>query len=177
MSIDPKNSDQIKAVMAEALLELRGLIDDVGQKDNFLQVVCLFLHGIISTVADLTELSHPGAKNYIFSDIETRTRAGGLRAMYELGVDYPVFNIKPGDMENAMNYLGKAMSTALFKGLAELPKSLQSEEILLRAIEAFLANLLNQRFSDPDSSHDILDTFCDHVHMSLDDLKKLRKLH
>jgi hypothetical protein len=137
----------------------------------------LFLHAIISTAADLAELSSPGAKQYIFSDIEAGTRAGGLKAIHELGVDYPVSNIKPDDMKNAMNYLGKAMSTALFKGLYELPKPLQSEEILLRAIEALLANLLNQRFSNLDNPHDILDSFCEHVHMNLDDLQQLRRLH
>lgn len=177
MSTNPKNIDQIKAVMAEALLELRELIDD-DVDHGFVQVVCLFLHGIISTAADLAELSSPGAKHYIFTDIEAGTKLGGLRAIHELGVGYSVSNIKPDDMEAAMNYLGKAMSTALFKGLYELPKPLQqNKEILLRAIEALLANLLNQRFSDSDNPHDILDSFCEHVHMELDGLQNSVKVH
>ena len=96
-----------------------------------------------------------------------------MEAIHELGVGYCLSDIQPDDMAGAMNYLGKAMSTALFKGLYELPNPLQKEEILLRAIEALLTNLLNQKFSNPDNPHDILDSFCEHVHMVLNELQNI----
>lgn len=179
MPIDPKTTDQIKAMVRDLFLDLRKIIKDVDQGDDFLQVVCLFLHAIISTVADLVELSNPGAKHYILSDIEEWT--GGLRAFHESGVDYQVPNIKPDDSERAMNYLGKAIHEALFRGLFTLPKSLQNEEMILSSTEAFLANLLNQICNNPgdisDNPHDVLDILSEHVHMCLDDLQKSRKLH
>ena len=82
---------------------------------------------------------------------------------------YSVSNIEPDDMTTAMNYMGQELGTALFKALHELPISLRKPEILLRGIEALLANLLSQKF---DSSHQILDSLCEHVHMTLDDLKQ-----
>lgn len=166
-------------MMVDIFLDLRKIIKDVDQGDDFIQVVCLFLHGIISTAAELAELSNPGAKQYILLDIEEGT--GELRAIHESGVDYQVSNIKPDDSERAMNYLGKAIHTALFKGLYTLPKPLQNEEMILSSTEAFLANLLNQICNNPrnisDNPHDVLDILNEHVHMCLDDLQNSRKFH
>lgn len=67
-----------------------------------------------------------------------------------------------------MNYLGQKLGESLYKGLHELPMPLRKPETLLRGIEALLANLLNQKF---DNSHDILDSLCEHVHMTLDNLQ------
>ncbi len=82
-------------------------------------------------------------------------------------VSHSVSNISQDDMGSAMNYLGQQMSTTLFKGLHELPMPLRTEETLLRAVEALLTNLLQEKFDNP---HVVLNSFCDHVHMSLDDL-------
>jgi len=53
-----------------------------------------------------------------------------------------------------------------------LPLPLRSSEVLLRGMEALVSNLLNQKFDNP---HQILDSFCEHVHMSLDDLESRGK--
>jgi len=84
-------------------------------------------------------------------------------------VNYSVSNIESDDDVTAMNYLGQELGTALFKGLHELPLPLRKPEMLLRGVEALLANLLNQKFNN---SHDILDSLCEHVHMSLSDLER-----
>lgn len=69
----------------------------------------------------------------------------------------------------AMNYIGQNLSTALFKSIYELPTSLRTTEMLLRGVEALLSNLLHQKFSF--NAHGILDSLCEHVHMSLNDLE------
>lgn len=71
-------------------------------------------------------------------------------------------------MTTAMNYLGQELATTLFKALHELPMPLRKPEMLLRGVEALLTNLINQKFDNP---HNILDSFCDHVHMSLTDIE------
>ena len=68
-----------------------------------------------------------------------------------------------------MNYVGQQLIIALTKALHELPISLRSPETQLRGIEALLANLLSQKFTN---AHEILDSLCDHVHMALNDLSK-----
>jgi hypothetical protein len=82
-------------------------------------------------------------------------------------ISYSVSDIDAGDPAMAMNYLGQQMSTTLFKGIHELPLPLRNQEMLVRGVEALLANLLNDKFDNP---HDILDSFCEHVHMALNDL-------
>ena len=66
----------------------------------------------------------------------------------------------------------RAIALTLYKVLNELPESLRTEEMPLRGIEAALANLLDQKFANP---HRILNSFCEHVHMSLNDLKRRKK--
>tara|TARA_B110000879_G_scaffold208822_1_gene295201 strand:+ start:73 stop:351 length:279 start_codon:yes stop_codon:yes gene_type:complete len=81
---------------------------------------------------------------------------------------YSLSDIEPDDATKAMNYVGEKLSVILFKSICELPTELRTEEMMLRGIEALLGNLLNQKFSNP---HDILDSFCEHVHSSLKDLE------
>jgi hypothetical protein len=80
---------------------------------------------------------------------------------------YDVSDISPDDMSSAMNYVGKEMAVAQFKAINELPVELRVQEILMRSVEALLANLLYDKFG---GSHELLDTFCEHVHMGLEDL-------
>ena len=53
---------------------------------------------------------------------------------------------------------------------------LRIEETLLRAVESLLTNLLQEKFDNP---YVVLNSFCDHVHMSLDDLatRTNKKVH
>ncbi len=74
-----------------------------------------------------------------------------------------------------MNYLGQELGTALFKHIHELPAPLRKPEMLLRGVEALLANLLDKKFNKPLDPHQILDSFCEHVHMTLNDLSAREK--
>ena len=179
MSTSNKTIDEINQVMLNAFMKLQTLVDnDLSQKDNFLLIVQKFLLGIVSTVVDLVEVSLPGSAPLIYADVEAAAKLGGLRAIVKWSSDYgsphySVSNITEHDMTAAMNYMGQQLTTALFKGLHELPLPLRNQEMLLRSVEALLANLLKQKFDDP---HRILDSFCDHVHMALNDVE-LRKVN
>ena len=174
MSTSNKTIDEINQVMLNAFMKLQTLVDnDLSQKDNFLLIVQKFLLGIVSTVVDLVEVSLPGSAPLIYADVEAAAKLGGLRAIVKWSSDYgsphySVSNITEHDMTAAMNYMGQQLTTALFKGLHELPLPLRNQEMLLRSVEALLANLLKQKFDNP---HRILDSFCDHVHMALNDVE------
>jgi hypothetical protein len=171
-------TNELNLVMTNALFQLKKLVDrDIAQMPDFLSIVKTFLLGIVSTAVDLTEINLPGSAPFIYADVEAAAKLGGLRAIKNMQsakgtVQYSVSNIALDDMTTAMNYLGQELSTALFKGLHELPLSLRKPEMLLRGVEALLTNLLNQKFGN---SHRILDDFCDHVHMALTDLESRAK--
>lgn len=174
MSNNNDITDELKQVMANALFQLKKLVDsDMARKHDFLSIINIFLLGVISTAVDLVEINLPGSAPFIYADVEAAAKLGGLRAIKNMqsangAIQYSVSNIEPDDMTTAMNYLGQVLSTALFKGLHELPVPLRKPEMLLRGVEALLTNLLNQKF---DNSHNVLDSLCDHVHMSLMDLE------
>ena len=164
---------ELNQVMAEALVHLQKLVDkDQSGQHDLLTVVNVFLLGVISTAADLVEISIPGSTPALYADVEAAAKLGGLRSIKKMqdeagSMKYSVSNIDENDISTAMNYLGQELSTALFKGLHELPMPLRKPETFLRGIEALLANLLSQKFNN---SHQILDSLCEHVHMALDDL-------
>ena len=83
---------------------------------------------------------------------------------------YSVANIAPDDLEMAMNYVGQELGVTLFKVVHEIPLPLRGKEILLRGIEALLANVLHGKFSE-DQPHKLLDSICEHVHLGLKDLE------
>lgn len=178
MSKDNNIMSELNQSMTNALLQLQKLVNnDLSQKHDFLSIVNTFLLGVVSTAVDLVELSLPGSAPFIYADVEAAAKLGGLRAIKNMqsangAIKYSVSNIDPDDMTTAMNYLGQELSTALFKGMHELPMSLRKPEMWLRGVEALLANLLNQKFNN---SHDILDSLCDHVHMALTDLESRPK--
>jgi hypothetical protein len=173
-----KTNDKVSAIMTKALFSLRDLVDnDEEYETDYHQVVTLFLQGVISTAIDLTELHTPGISPMIYANIEASSKLGGLRSIARMQsekgtISYSVSDIGEHDLATAMNYLGQQLSTTLFKGIHELPLPLRKQEMLLRGVEALLTNLLNEKF---DNSHDILDSFCEHVHMSLNDLETRAK--
>lgn len=166
--------EELNRIMADSLFQLKRLVDnDPSQKVDLISVVKLFLLGVISTSVDLVSINVPEGVPYIYAEIEAIAKAGGLRNIKEFqskhGLNYSVSNIAPDDASTAMNYLGQQLSTALFKGIHELPLKLRKPEMLLRGVEALLANLISEKFGN---SHDVLDSFCEHVHMALNDLEK-----
>lgn len=167
-----KITDELNQVMTKALLQLHKLTNH-SDKVDFINIVKVYLLGVISMTIDLAELELPGSSLLIYADIEAAAREGGLRKIKKMQdvsgtMHYSVSNIDEDDPATAMNYLGQQLSTALFKGLHELPLPLRQPEMLLRGVEALLTNLLDQKF---DNSHKILDSFCEHIHMALDDLQ------
>jgi len=170
---DNEITRELNQIMANSLLQLQKIINrDTAQKHDFLFIVTTFLLGVVSTAVDLVEINLPGSAPLIYADVEAAAKAGGLRAIKDKqatdgSLNYSVSNIEPDDMTTAMNYLGKELAATLAKGIHELPMPLRTPEMLLRSVEVLLANLLNQKFNN---SHDILDSFCEHVHMALTDL-------
>lgn len=159
---------ELNQVIKNALSQFNKIIEsEKGQEEDFLSWVNTFLVGIISKTVDLAEIHSRGKKPFIYAEIEAAARLGGLHAIqnikHEQGAVSPM---ESDEMITAMNYLGQTLSTALFKGFNELPISLRHPETLLRSVEAFLANLINNKFN---ASHHILNDLCDHVHMALDD--------
>src|SRR6185312_11522366 len=105
--------------------------------------------------------------------VEAAAKLGGLRSIRKMqeaksSVHYSVSGIDPNDKVTAANYLGFELANTLFKGFHELPQPLRQPEMLLRAVETLLANLISQKFNH---SHEILDQFCEHVHMSLSNIE------
>ena len=182
MSRNSQTSAKVSALMTKALFTLRDLVDNDGEYDmDYFQVVSIFLKGVISTAVDLAELHSPGVSPFIYAEIESSSKLGGLRAIETTqsvngSISYSVSNIDADDPAGAMNYLGQKMSTTLFKSIHELPMELRNQEMLLRAVEALLTNLLHEKFSN--NPHDILDSFCQHVHRALDDLAtRIESIH
>jgi hypothetical protein len=176
-----KTFDELKVIMTNALLQMQSLVENgVTQKADFIPMVSLFITGIMSTAADLSEVILRGSAAYLYSEIETAAKNGGLRSVLNAqkkgGNSYSVSNIAPDDMGAAMNYLGQELGATLFKHIHDLPKPLRTRETLLRAVESLLTNLLHQKFNDPENPHAILDSLCEHVHMALSDLEKKPKL-
>jgi len=168
---------ELQTIMADALVKMKTLTEnDVTKKANFVSMASLFLTGLMSTAADLSELAIPGSAAYLYSEVEAAAKNGGFRAvkgfLKKAGNSYSISNIAPDDMTTAMNYLGQELGAALYKHFHELPKPLRTEEMLLRGIEALAGNLLYQKFNSPKDPHVILDQLCEHVHMVLDDLTK-----
>lgn len=163
--------DRLELVMKNALFEMKSLVDyDLTQKVDFVQMVVLFLQGLISTAADLVEFSHPGAGAYLYSEIEAAVKTKRLGAKDITSQRESVYDsvsdsdLSLDDMEIALNQLGQTLSDSLFKELSKLPRLFQNQEMVLRGVEVLLVNLLYRNFDDP---HLVLDHFCDHVYAAL----------
>jgi hypothetical protein len=174
---DTEVFDELNEIMTGALFHMQSLISSgATQQDDFVSMAKIFLLGLISTAADLAEAATLGASTYLYAEIEAAVKQGGLRAVRDIQIKngsagYSVSNIDPGDEDLAMNYLGQEMGVALFKHIHDLPTQLRKPEMLLRGVEALLGNLLHQKFSETTDPHQVLDSFCEHVHMALNDLK------
>ena len=169
--------NRLEIIMKNALFEMKSLVvsnspvdHNLTQKTDFAQIAALFLEGLISTAADLAEFSHPGAGDYLYSEIEADAKTKGLgnknittqkESIHDLVSDS---DLSLDDVEIALNHLGQTLSNTLFKELSELPKPFQNQEMVLRGVEVLLVNLLYKNLDDP---HLVLDQFCDHVHSAL----------
>lgn len=181
MSKSKKAFDELNIVMTQALLQMQTLVEnDVTKESDFTSMASLFLIGLMSTAADISELMTPNSGTHLYSEVEAAAKNGGFRnihnAMGKGGNHYSVSDIAPDDATTAMNYLGQELGATLFKHIHDLPKPLRTPEMLLRGVEALVTNLLHQKFNTPENPHAILDSLCEHVHMALNGLDKRPKL-
>ena len=165
-------TDPIAQVMREALFELQKLVTQrSANQADFLVIVKTFLLGVVTTAVELVGVTIPESAPILYADLEAAMKMGGMLEIAKATngtVNYSVSDIEPDDRVSGMNYIGQQLSVTLFKCLHELPMQLRSQEMMLRAVENLLANLLSQKF--PDNAHYILDSLCEHVHMALNDL-------
>ncbi len=175
---DPiKKMTTFHQVMTDVLFQLKTLVEiSAPRKEELLELVRIFLTGMMSTAVDLVEMHAPGSAPTLYAEIEAAAKTGGLSAIVDFQTTYSertysVSNIADDDMETAMNYVGQQLSATLSKSVNELPRTLRTEEMFLRGIEVLLGNLLQQKFDNP---HQILDSLCEHVHMALESLQHRR---
>ena len=165
--------ENIQTILTESLHSLMALCRE-GEMDDekSLFLVSNFLKAVISTAAGLMEVQITGGSGFLYAEVEKDAKAAGAASIHSFGgklsETMSLSEIEDHDLPSAMNYLGQQLSTTLFKGILELPASLQGLEVMLRAIEAMFVNLLHQKFKDP---HDILDQFTSNAHLSLTDLQ------
>lgn len=172
--MDTDKIKEIQQVMNQALIKLQALVSPDGKnQDELLLQVKLFLLSVMSTAADLVEVTIPGGSTYLYTEVEAGAKMRGMKSivdsMQKGSPHYSVSNIDPNDVTTAMNYIGQKLIITLTKAIHELPQPLRTDETQLRGIEALLANFLVQRFDHP---QDILDSLCNHVHMALEDLRE-----
>lgn len=163
---------QLQEVIAQALFKIRDLtaLDPTSSDHDVIQTISLFLLSVISTAADLVEITVPGGSTLLYAEVEAGVKNGGIRSIAKrirekADRHYSVSTIDPDDIESAMNYVGQELAMTLTKAIHELPMPLRSFETQLHAIEALIANLLSQRCTNP---HEVIDSLCDHVHTALD---------
>lgn len=166
-----KKISDIQSIITSSLQELIHLCKDstISDEKN-LFVVSSFLKAIVSTSAELMDVQIPGGAGFLYAEIEKDAKSGGMMSIHNFGgklsETISISEIEEDDLPAAMNYLGQKLSTALFKGILEIPTSMQSMEVMIRGIEALLVNLLHQKLDNP---HEVLDQFTNNAHMSLTD--------
>ena len=167
-------SKKLQKLQLKALTITQEIIEalDEDSDRNFIPELAIILTGIISTAADLSELKHQGASTYLFKEVESAVKQGGIRNINKLheemgSVSYSISDIEPHEFEKGMNYLGQELSTTLTNSIHDLPTTMRKPEMLLRGVEALMANLLYHKFKDLGDVHNILDSLCEHVHMNL----------
>ncbi len=141
-------------------------------KERQLKLKILLL-GIVSSVIEIENVQDPTSAANLWSFMEVSAKQKGLDHVTELlhsERSYSVSEIEDHDVPSGMNYLGQKLYLSLYKHLLDLPQSLQTSELLLRAVETLLTNLLHQQFQD-ENQHQLIDSFAEHVHLSLRDLK------
>ena len=100
-------------------------------------------------------------RHSFLASVEAAAKLGGLRAIKNI-------QYWAGRYDNCHELFRPRICYHFFKGLHELSMQLRNSEMLLRGVEALLTNLFSQKFNNP---RNMLDSFCNHVHMTLTDVK------
>lgn len=174
MTAVSKNTDALIKIVQDTLLQLQRLVDQsqVPQSD-LLSVVKSYLLDVVAATINLAEASYPGSAPLLYTEMEVAMKASALREMADFSANhgsslYSAATIAENDTTGGMNYIAQQLAIALFKSLAELPKPMREQDMMLRAIGTLLVNLLNQHFTH--TAHQVLDRLCAHVHLVLNDL-------
>jgi hypothetical protein len=167
-------SKKFQKITLNSHTQLMELMNDENMPpEDFVPIIATSIIGLTTTAANLLELEQEGSSTYLLKEVEAGAKQGGIaniKAIQEQkgSVKYSISDIKESDFAGGMNYVGEALATTLAEKIHELPTGMRNVEMYLRGIEVLLANLLSQRFGE--NSHAILDSLCEHVHMSLKDL-------
>lgn len=167
--------EDLQSIATHALTQMYELYNlKKLDQDEIINIITGFVSTISSTAADMAEIISPGSGVYVYADLEALAKKGGIKSimknMMESGSpQYSLSDMEDDDLESAMNYIGQSLLVSMTKSTHELPKTLRTSEVQLRGIESLLSNFLSQRFYN---SHDILDSFSEHVHVYLNDLEK-----
>ena len=159
--------------LKEAIFAIKNYVEPYRDKD-YIHRLKLMLLAVVSTTVEIAEAHDNGISGYLWSEIEKMAKEGGLTAVaekIESDKSYSISNIEPQDAESGMNYLGQQLTASLYKHINDLPMQQRKPEMFLHGVEAMLANLLDQKFSGVDP-HKVLDDFCGHVHMVLNNTQK-----
>jgi len=160
------------AAMAGAVAHIQDYSDQYqDRKERQLKLKILLL-GIVSSAIEIENVQDSSSAAKLWSFMETSAKQKGVDHVAELlhsERSYSVSEIEDHDVPSGMNYLGQKLCLSLYKHLQDLPETLQTSEMLLRAVETLLTNLLHQQFQD-ENQHQLIDSFAEHVHLSLRDL-------
>lgn len=171
------DEDSHKA-LKEATFAIKNYIEPYSDKD-YIRRLKLMILAVVSTTVEIAEAHDNGISGYLWSEIEKMAKEGGLTAVaekIESDRPYSISNIEPQDSESGMNYLGQQLITSLYKHVHDLPMQQRKPEMFLHGVEAMLANLLDQKFSEV-NPHKVLDDFCEHVHMVLNNTQKANQVN
>lgn len=163
--------DRLHKALKDATWSIQDYIELYRNENDYLDRLKFILFAVMSSVIETSEARGDCPSEYIWSELENMAKEGGLTAVAEKiksGLTYSISEIDPQDIGSGMNYLGQHVSTALYKHIHDLPVQQRKPEMFLRALEAVIVNLLNQKFANLDK-HKIIDSLCEHLHMALDD--------
>jgi hypothetical protein len=163
--------ERLHKALKDATWAIQDYIEEYRNEVDYSSRLTFILFSVISSIIEIAEARGDCPSEYIWSEMEKMTKEGGLTAVAEKikgNRSYSISEIDPQDVGSGMNYLGQQVSVALHKHIHDLPVQQRKPEMFLRALETVFANLLNQKFADLDQ-HKIVDSFCEHIHMALDD--------
>lgn len=169
--MDKYFDERLHKALKDATWAIQDYIEEYRDEVDYSSRLIFILFSVISSIIEIAEARGDCPSEYIWSEMEKMTKEGGLTAVAEKikgNRTYSISEIDPQDVGSGMNYLGQQVSVALHKHIHDLPVQQRKPEMFLRALGTVFANLLNQKFADLDQ-HKIVDSFCEHIHMALDD--------
>jgi hypothetical protein len=99
--------DELKIIMTDALLQMSRLAESaVTRNADFLGMTQIFLISIMSTAAEIAETVSEGSATWLYAEIETAAKHGGIDAIRKATTSknqYSIADMAPDDFPSAMN--------------------------------------------------------------------------